>query len=213
MVKFRRFQLLTFGGAIMIFTRTRRIVFAVLVVISLFVALRVYGAYQQERNNALKRAVIAEQKEAELNAELEHQKQRSDCNLRWTKYETARLDKRIADMRGTRAPVPIEPSCTGYAMRLDSVLADAGRTFQLIESASAAGIYAKYERVYADSRMYQTRYLFIRFWAFLTGTEPQVKQAEMVRKIERAKSLETCKQKAQDDLKRKACETMFGEES
>jgi hypothetical protein len=175
-----------------------------------FIALRIYGAYQQERDDALEQAAIADQKTKELDLESNRLKQQADCNLLWSTYENARLEKRIAELRGSFARTPVEPSCTGYAPRLDAALDLTTKQMQMTFAVLEASEYARYERDYAASREYQTRYLLIRLWAFLTGTNPKMKQAEMVAKIERSAQLDACTKRAKSDTDRKSCESMFG---
>lgn len=84
--------------------------------------LRIYGAFQSEKNGALARAVEADNQAAVLQAENERLERQHNCNLQWMKYENARLDKRIAELQGRIGRTPSEPMCTGYATRLDSSL-------------------------------------------------------------------------------------------
>jgi hypothetical protein len=76
----------------------------------------------------------------------------------------------------------------------------------LIFKAAEAGLeeivakdYAKYERNYAANRSLQTRYIGLRLWAFLTGTEIKQKQAEMERDEEYAANLAKCVARAKQD--------------
>lgn len=194
----------------MALSKTKIILVTVSILILAFLALRVYGAYQQERDDALEQAATGDQKAKELELESNRLKAQSDCNLLWTKYENARLEKQIAQLRGTFAPTPVEPSCTGYAARLDSALDLNMRQMQVTFAQLEAAEYARYERDYAASRKFQTRYLLIRIWASLTGTKPKVKQAEMAAQLEKAEMLESCRTKAKNDSDRKDCEKMFG---
>lgn len=82
-----------------------------IVVLSL-AGLRVYGAYQSEHDNALARAAEAERRASILEVEDARIKSQNDCNLEWTKYETARLQKRLADLQGRYMATPHEPFCT-----------------------------------------------------------------------------------------------------
>ena len=161
------------------------------ILIAAFVALRVYGAYQREQDDALERAAIAEQKAKELNEESGRLKRQSDCNLLWIKYDNAVLDKRITELQGGFALTPVEPACIGHAERMDEVLDSSSRQSQVSFAALDASEYARYERLYASSRKYQTRYLTMRLWAFLTGTNPKVKPAEMVAQIVKAANLDS----------------------
>jgi hypothetical protein len=191
--------------------KAKKLIVGVVVILVLtFLALRVYGAYQREQDDALEQAAMADQKAKELNEESERLKQQSDCNLLWSKYENALLDKRIAELRGTFAPTPVEPACTGYAQRMDQALESASRQLQISFSAIDASEFARYERIYAGSRKYQTRYLRSRLWAFLTGTNPKMKPAEMVAKDEKAAELDGCMKGAKSDSDRKTCNDLFG---
>ncbi len=189
----------------------RKLAIAGSVLVLAFVALRVYGAYQQERDNALQQAAIAEQKAKELNEESDRLKQQSECNLLWLKYENAKLEREIAELRGRVAPRPVEPPCSGHAVRMDESLAMFSRQLQVLSAALQATDYARYARDYAASRKYQTRYLLIRLWAFLTGTEVRTKPAEMVGKIETAALHDNCMKRAKDDSQRKSCNEEFGQ--
>lgn len=194
----------------MTLTKTKISLIVASILVLAFIALRIYGAYEQERDDALEQAAAAEQKAKELDRESNRLKQQSDCNLLWSKYENSRLEKRIAELRGSVARTPIEPSCTGYAPRLDAALDLTTKQMQVSFAVLEANEYARYERDYAASRQYQTRYLLIRLWASLTGTNPKMKQAEMVAKIERAAQLNACMTRAKNDADRKNCESMFG---
>ncbi len=196
----------------MAFNRKRPLIIVSILVL-VWVVLRVYGAYQRERDDALEQAGIGEQRAQELSEESEKLQQRSDCNHLWQQYEIRKLDKRIAELRGTRAPTPVEPPCTGYAVRMDESLEMISRQMSVSMAVLDAREYAKCERIYASSRNYQTRYLFIRFWGFLTGAEPKMKPVEMVRKIERAAMLDGCIKQAKDDSQRKVCESALRDRS
>ena len=148
-----------------------------LILFFLLLGFRVYGAYQNERDGAIARADAAERQAAEMNAEVGRIQSRTDCNLLWMKYKNAQLDKRIAELRGNFAPTPIEPSCSGYATSsTDLIMQGLNGSMQALNLTSLA----EYERKYAASRKYQTEYLGLRVWGFLTGTEPKKKQAEFV---------------------------------
>ena len=188
----------------------KTIVGVVAVLLLAFLILRVYGAYQREQDDAIEQAAVAEQKAKELNAESDRLKRQSDCNLLWSKYENAVLEKRIAELRGTVGRTPIEPACTGYSQHIDQALDSISRQMQVSFAAIEVSEFARYERIYAGSRKYQTRYLASRLWAFLTGTNPKMKPAEMVAQIERAAELDRCMKTAKSDSDRKACEDMFG---
>jgi len=199
------------GPAQVLFMRAKRTIsIIVAILIAVFIALRVYGAYQQEQEDALEQATIADQKAKELSEESARLKRQSECNLLWAKYENARLEKQIADLRGALARTPVEPACTGYAQRLDDAFESSSKQLQISLAALDASEFARYERMYAGSRKYQTRYLVIRLWAFLTGTNPRIKPAEIVAQIERAADLDFCAKRAKNDSERKTCEDMFG---
>lgn len=182
----------------------------VVILVVVFIALRVYGAYQREQDDALEQAAMADQKAKELNQESDRLKRQSDCNLLWAKYKNATLEKQIADLRGTFASTPVEPACTGYAERMDEAFDSASRQLQISFAAIDASEFARYERVYAGSRKYQTRYNLIRLWAFLTGTNPKLKPVEMVAKSEKAAQLDGCVKRAKSDSDRKTCNDLFG---
>jgi hypothetical protein len=190
--------------------KTKIIVGVVAIFVLAFLALRVYGAYQREQDDALEQAAMADQKARELNEESERLKRQSDCNLLWSKYENAVLEKRIAELRGTFAPTPVEPTCTGYSQKMDQALDSASRQLQISFAAIDASEFARYERIYAGSRKYQTRYLVSRLWGFLTGTNSKLKPVEMVAKDEKAAELDGCMKRAKSDSDRKTCNDLFG---
>lgn len=194
----------------MALTKRKTTVLTISVLVLTLLGLRVYGAYQKERDDALDRASIADQKAKDLNEKSEKLKRQSDCNSLWIKYENARLEKRIAELEGRIARVAIEPSCSGHATRLDELSEGFSRQMQLIFGALEASEYAKYERLYASNRQYQTRYLLRRVWGFMTGNEPKLKQAEMVLEIEKRTQLEKCLRAAKDDTQRKNCNSAIG---
>jgi len=71
--------------------------------------------------------------------------------------------------------------------------------------------YAKYEGDYAANRKLQTRYLGLRLWAFLTGTELQQKPAQMEMDQENAANLASCLDKAKKGIGKEAtCNEVFG---
>ena len=161
--------------------------------------LRVYGAYQSERDAALARAAEADKQAARLEAEEQRLDRENKCNEQWQKYDNAKLEKRIAELRGQIGKTPLEPFCTGYAPRLDQAMDLIFKAGEVGLEAIAAREYAKYERNYAANRRLQTRYLGLRLWAFLTGTELKQKQAEMERDEEYAANLAKCLARAKQD--------------
>jgi hypothetical protein len=171
--------------------------------------LRVYGAFHSEKEGALTRATEADNQAALFQAESERLEQQHNCNLRWMDYENARLSKRIAELQGRIGRTPIEPMCTGYAMRLDSSLDLLTRQFNASLAAGAAGTTARRERLYAASRKLQTRYLETRVWAALTGTKPSKTQVQLVAEIDHQKCVDSLQGKdtknlSQDDICGKA---------
>jgi hypothetical protein len=188
----------------------KTVVGAVAVLALAFIGLRVYGAYQREQDEAVEQATMAERRAKELNEESDRLKRQSDCNLLWLKYRNATLDKQIAELKGVFAPTPVEPACTGYAQRADEALDSISRQMQFSFAALDASEFARYERVYAGSRKYQTRYLVSRLWAFLTGANPRMKPAEMVARFEKAAQLGGCMKAAKNDSDRKTCGSLFG---
>lgn len=143
----------------------------VLVTMVGLVALRVFGAYQSERDSAIARAEVAEQVAARLAKEREREDRQMDCNNQWVKYKTKQLQKQIAEYEGRTVRTPVEPECSGYAPTLGDVMEQTSRSLELINQEYAAKTYAQLERHYATNRKLQTRYLGRRLWAFLTGTE------------------------------------------
>jgi len=178
-----------------------------------FGALRLYGAYEGERDNAIKRAMIAEQRSSDLNEEATKLRHQSDCNRLWMTYETAELNSEFADLRGTAAVRPTEPPCTGHVENLDEAFGLISQNFEASSAATDAATYTKFERRYSQSARYQTRYLCMRLWAFLIGAGPRVKPAEMVREIENSESLRECVKRAGTDSLRKTCQDLFGQPS
>lgn len=154
--------------------------------------LRLYGFYDAEKTSALGRARTSEAEAGKYKEERERIDAQQQCDTLWTQYHTAelqaenrRLDKQIASLRGEpgnhteAAPVPIEPPCSGHEENLDETLEILKDQLATIDSEKAAANYAIAERDYAASRRLQTRYLGLRLWAFLTGTEPKKKPAEL----------------------------------
>lgn len=191
--------------------RTLAIALAVTGLVVIFVGLRVYGAYHSERENALTRAADADKQADALELEGKRLDAQNKCNDQWQKYEIAKTEKRIAELKGQIARSPVEPSCTGYAPRIDEALKQVFKAGEAnLEAASIRG-YAKFERNYAVNRNLQTRYLGLRLWAFLTGTELKPKQAEMERDQEYAASLASCLTNAKKDIKLESeCNEIFG---
>jgi hypothetical protein len=180
----------------------------VLILLFLLFGLRLYGAYQNERDGAIARADAADRQAATINAEVSRLQSRADCNLLWMKYQNAQLEKRIAELRGSFAPTPIEPQCSGYATSsTDLLMQGLNESMQALSLTSLA----MYERKYAGNRKYQTEYIGLRLWGFLTGTEPKMKQAEFALDQENAANLRSCLASAKsDDKKADGCRKTFG---
>lgn len=158
----------------------RTIAATVVVIVLALAALRVYGAYKREQDAALARATKNEEQATQFESEEKRLQNQSDCNMLWMKYENALTEKRIAELEGRIGMTPIEPYCTGYAPRMDRALDDIQRTYNVTMAAITAREMAKLERTYAASPKLQTRYLRLRVWAFLTGTEVKQQQAQLV---------------------------------
>ena len=172
---------------------TRRLTTVVAFTVLLaFIALRIYGAYHRERVDALARAAAAEQQGRRLDEQAKQAKQQMNCNGLWTEYQIAVLKGKIVD----------EPPCSGHAPRPDEIVGLGSSALEALEAAHNAWDSAKWERAYASSRKYQTRYLALRVWGFITGTPPSVNPAELVRSA----ALSECTQNAKDDAGRKECE-------
>ena len=174
------------------------------------VALRIYGAYQRERDDALERAAVHEQKARQLDEQSARLRSQGDCNVLWMQYENAKTKKEIAEMEGRLAAEPARPSCSGHA-------GFGGATQDLLFSGLKASLaalnetnMAQYEREYAASTNYRSRYLLLRMWSSVIGTRPRVSQAEMVARVHRAADLENCVKKAADDSDRKKCKSSLG---
>jgi hypothetical protein len=193
--------------------RTRVISLALAALGGIFGALRLYGAYQFEVDAALIRAAAAEKHASLLEAEGKRLEWQNECNHLWQKYETARLEKRIAELRGQVWKTPIEPSCTGYVPRLDEAMDRIFKAGEVGMEAISVREYAKYERNYAGNRKLQTRYIGRRVWAFLTGTQLKHKQAEMERDQENAVGLTASLVRAKGASNSKleaTCREMYG---
>ena len=193
--------------------RNLMLVRSFVLVLVIFGGLRVYGSYQTEKDAALTRAADADTKADWLEAEGEQVKRQNECNGLWEKHETALLEKRLAELRGQFAASPAEPSCTGYAPKLDEALDRIFKAAELSMKAISVREYARCERNYAANRRLQTRYLSLRLWAFMTGTELRKRQAEMEQDQENAANLASCLARAKsvrDTSLESTCRGMFG---
>ena len=187
------------------------IALALAVLVLIFAGLRLYGAYHSERENALARATDTEEHADALEAEGKRLDAQNKCNDQWQSYKSALLEKQLAELRGRVGKTPVEPLCTGYAPRLDEALNLLAKAGDVHLEAISTRAYAKYERKYAANRKLQTRYLGLRVWAFLTGTEVKQRQAEMDMNQENAGSLATCLARANKDTKLEAtCIEVYG---
>jgi hypothetical protein len=175
----------------------------------IFGGLRVYGAYQTEHDAALSRAAEAGKEADKLQEQADRIDRQSKCNQQWQQYKIARLRQQNAELRGQYAPTPHEPFCGGYEAKLDEsfdlIMKGADASFGAI----AAREYVRLEKAYAADRRLQTRYLGIRLWAFLTGTEPKVKPAELVEAKEHAINVARCLENTKKDKKALASATDF----
>jgi len=150
-----------------------------LTIIGIFVAvcfvallgIRIYGAFQMEQESAIARADEAEQEAKALNAKSDEDTRRMECDNQWLKYKNNLLDKQIAELKGGIGHTPIEPSCDGYAMSLDEGMKVSMEGMQAIVDASNAREYARLEREYSTNRKLQARFLALRLWTFLKGSE------------------------------------------
>ena len=116
--------------------RTLGIALAVTSLVVIFAGLRVYGAYHSERENALARAADAEKQAILLEAEGKRLDGQNKCNDQWQNYEIARLSRKS----------PNEPSCTGYAPRIDEAINLIVKAGEVGMEAISVREYAKYER-------------------------------------------------------------------
>jgi hypothetical protein len=163
------------------------VVFAVSVIVALFLGIRIYGAFQTEKDAAIARADKADQEAQALDAKSKEDSQRVDCSNQWLEYKNKLLEKQIAELRGGFGRTPVEPSCEGYAMSLTQGMDVGMEGMQALLAASDARQYASYEREYSTNRKLQARFLGIRAWAFLKGTELKPLQQATMQMDEDAK--------------------------
>jgi hypothetical protein len=167
--------------------------------VMIFGGLRVYGAYQTEQDAALSRAAEAGKEAEKLQEQADRIDRQSKCNQQWQEYKIARLKQRNVELRGQYAPEPREPFCSGYEAKLDESLDLIMKGADASFGAIAAREYVRLEKAYAADRRLQTRYLGVRLWAFLTGAEPKVKPAELVKAKEHAVNVTRCLENTKKD--------------
>jgi hypothetical protein len=71
---------------------------------------------------------------------------------------------------------------------MDLILKGANSSFGSI----SAREYVRLETAYSADRSLQTRYLGIRLWAFVTGTNPKLKPVDLVKAKEHTINVERC---------------------
>jgi hypothetical protein len=191
----------------------KRTFVVVLVLAVVFGGLRVYGAYQHEQQAALDRATKAEARMSLLQDEADRLENQQKCNSLWLEYELAVSKKRLAESEGRFVSTPAEPYCTGYSPRLDQAMNDSMQILDKRLESIAMQSYVKYEKNYATNRPLQTKYLGLRLWAFLTGTEIKQTPAEMEKVQENAANLSLCVKQAQvkgDHKLEASCKEWYG---
>jgi len=152
------------------------IMLCVLLVLT-FLGLRVYGAYQTEKQDALRRAGQARQASRVEQAEADDGEAEIKCSLAWGNYhlaeqkaETARITGgNLAYYREELKALPLRPFCnydlsfSAFTALIISNLGHSGNALHL-------KMYAEAETNYATSRKLQSKHLLHKAWMFITGT-------------------------------------------
>jgi hypothetical protein len=142
-----------------------------------FSRLRTYGAYQTEKQDALRRAEQAQRASKAEQAEADNGEAEINCSLAWGKYHLAERNAELARMtRGDLAyyreelkALPLKPFC-------DYDLSHSASTAILISNLGHSGnalrlkMYGQAETNYAASRKLQSKHLLRKTWRFLIGT-------------------------------------------
>jgi hypothetical protein len=161
-------------------------------VVIIFTALRLYGAYQTEHDTALSRAAEGAKEADELQEQADRIDRQTKCNQRWQEYKIAQLKQQNAELRGQYAPTPNEPLCSGYEAKLDEsmdlIMKGATSSFGAI----SAREYVRLEKAYAADRSLQTRYFGMRLWGFVTGTNPKLKPVDLIKAKEHTIDVARC---------------------
>jgi hypothetical protein len=151
------------------------ILFVLLVLV--FSGLRIYGAYQTEKHDALRRAEQAQQASKVEQAEADDGEAQIKCSLAWGNYHLAEQKAELARMTGGNLAyyreelkaLTLKPFC-------DHDLSDSAFTAVLVsnlghsDKALHLKWYAEAETNYAARRKLQSKHLLHKTWMFLTGT-------------------------------------------
>lgn len=169
------------------------------VLVIIFAALRLYGAYQTEHDTALSHAAEGTKEADELQEQADRIDRQTKCNQQWQEYKIAQLKQQNAELRSQHVPTPNEPLCSGYEAKLDEsmdlIMKGANSSFGAI----SAREYVRLEKAYAADRSLQTRYLGMRLWAFVTGTNPKLKPVDLVKAKEHTINVARCVENTKKD--------------
>ncbi len=154
----------------------------VLLVIA-FSGLRIYGAYQSEKQDALRRAEQAQQASKVEQAKADDGEAEIKCSLAWGNYHLAEQKAELARItRGNSAyyreelkALDLKPFCD-YDLSLSASTAIIISNLGHSNNALHAKWYAEAETNYAASRKLQTKHLLRKTWMFLTGTSESTEE-------------------------------------
>jgi hypothetical protein len=152
------------------------IILFVLIVLA-FSGLRIYGAYQTEKQDALRRAEQAQKTSKAEQAEADNGEAEINCSLAWGNYHLAEQKAELARMTGGDSAyyreqlraLALKPFCD-YDLSHSAFDALLVRNLGHSGNAIHLKMYAEAEGKYAASRKLQSKHLLRKTWAFLTGT-------------------------------------------
>jgi len=142
-----------------------------------FSGLRIYGAYQTEKRDALRRAEQAQQASKAEQAEASDGEAQIKCSLAWGNYHLAEQKAELARITGGNLAyyreelkaLPLKPFCD-YDLSFSASTALIISNLEHSNKALHLKWYAEAETNYAARRKPQSKHLLHKTWMFLTGT-------------------------------------------
>jgi hypothetical protein len=161
--------------------RVKSVVILLVVVLVLgFGLLRIYGAYQNEQRKALFRATQAEESAALEQRRSDEDAAELDCSDAWHKYRMAKLDAeytriKIGELAYEKAELELlrlKPICDSD-LSFDASTRVIMNRLEHDEAVLFLKARATAEKQYASDRKLQTRCIWHRAWAKVTGVAPE----------------------------------------
>lgn len=156
----------------------KRILITLLALLVLaFSGLRIFGTYQTEKQDALRRAEQAQQASKAEQAEADEDEVQIKCSLAWGNYHLAEQKAELARITGGNLAYYRE-ALKAFALKpfCDYDLSQSAFTAVLVsnlghsDKALHLKQYVEAETNYAARRKLQSKHLLHKTWMFLTGT-------------------------------------------